>query len=131
MRRAIRHTIGTLLVLAPFAARAQDGTIFYRLGKDTVAVEKYSRTAAKFSGEMVARNGAAVQRISYELTLTSGRITAASVKRMQADGTPFPNSPSEYRYTFRADSATRTMVFADSAPSRTYAAANAVVSQKR
>lgn len=128
MTRALRNTLGLLFLLGPVAASAQDGSIVYRLGKDTVAVEKYSRTPVKFSGEMVARNGAAVQRIAYELTLAAGRITAATVKRMQADGTPVPNAPTEYRFAFRADSATRTTVFGDSSQVRTFAAANAVPS---
>ncbi|MBC7896645.1 MAG: DUF2911 domain-containing protein [Cytophagaceae bacterium] len=112
-----------LLLASPVAA--QDGIIVYRLGRDTVAVEQFTRTPTRFAGEMVARNGAAVVRTHYDLTLANGRVSAATVKRMAADGSALPNTPTEYRFTFRADSATRTLVFADSQPSRTFAAPNA------
>ena len=36
------------IALAPFASiQAQDATIVYRLGKDTVAVETFNRTAGR------------------------------------------------------------------------------------
>ncbi len=112
------------LFLLASAASAQDGTIVYRLGRDTVALESFSRTPTRFSGEMVTRGGAAVVRTQYDLTLAGGRVTAATVKRMQADGSPITNQPAEFRFTFRGDSATRTVVFADSQPTRTFAAPN-------
>lgn len=125
--RTVRLAVAgaSAVVLAARAVHAQDGAIVYRLGRDTVAVERYTRSATRFSGEMAARNGPAVNRISYELTLAGGRVTAATIKRTQGDGTPFPNAPMEYRFAFRADSAMRTLVFADSSQARTYAAANA------
>ena len=113
-----------LVALAP-VARAQDASITYRLGRDTVAVERFSRSATRFTGEMVARNGPAVTRTTYDLRLANGRVVEATVRRMAADGTPLPNTPREYRLTFGADSSTRTLVFADSQPTRTFAARNA------
>ena len=98
----------------------------YRLGRDTVAIERYSRSATRFAGEMVTRSGAVVSRTAYDLTMANGRVTAAVLRRMQADGSPIANTPTEYRFTFRADSATRTMVWPDSSPSRSFAAVNAL-----
>ena len=49
--------------------RAQDATIVYRLGRDTVAVEQYTRTPTRFSGEMVSRAGTAVTRTQYVLSV--------------------------------------------------------------
>src|SRR5690349_14666968 len=95
-------------------ASAQDATIVYRLGKDTAAVEQFNRSASKLTGEMVQRTGAAVTRTQYELTLDKGRIAAATYRRRQADGTPIPNQPVEYRFTFRTDSAVREIQFTDS-----------------
>lgn len=109
----------------PTALRAQDGTIVYRLGRDTVAIEQFTRTATRMSGEMVTRSGAAVTRTQYDLTLAGGRVTAATVKRLQADGTPLANAPTEYRFTFRADSAVRQLVWPDSTQTRAFAAPNA------
>jgi hypothetical protein len=109
-------------------AMAQDATIVYRLGRDTVAVEQFSRSANRFAGEMVTRSGAAVTRLQYEYTLgADGRPTAAVYRRLQADGSALPNVPREYRFTFGRDSATRTLVFADSSAARTFAASRATV----
>jgi hypothetical protein len=47
------------------------------------------------------------------------------VRRRQADGSPFPNQPIEWRLAFRADSAVRETVFADSTQRRAFAAPNA------
>jgi len=115
----------TLTPLAASTARAQEGVIVYRLGRDTVAIEQFTRTATRLAGEMVARNGPAVNRIQYDLTLAGGRPTAAVVRRRQADGSPFANTPTEWRFTFRADSATRQIVWPDSTQTRSFATPNA------
>ena len=122
--------LAAALALAPAqTAGAQDATIIYRLGRDTVAVEQFSRTASRFNGELVTRSGPAVTRLQYEFTLAAdGRPTAAVYRRLQANGTPLPNVPREYRFAFGRDSATRTLVFADSSLSRTFAATRAFVS---
>jgi hypothetical protein len=113
------------LVAAANNTYAQDAAIVYRMGKDTVAIEQFSRSATKFSGEMVQRTGAAILRVQYELTLDKGRPTAAVIRRRRADGTPLPNAPTEFRWTFRADSAVGQVVWADSTQKRAFAAANA------
>jgi hypothetical protein len=112
-------------MLVPSALLAQDATIVYRLGHDTVAIERYARTNTRFTGEMVTRSGTAVSRTQYELTLANGKVTAAVVRRRQADGTPIPNNPTEVRFTFRADSAKREIVWRDSTQTASFAAANA------
>lgn len=112
-------------LLAPAPLLAQDATLVYRLGRDTVAVERFSRTATRFAGEMVTRSGTAVLRWQYDLTLANGKVTAASIKRRQADGSPVPNSPVDVKFTFRADSARREIVWPDSTQTRSFAAANA------
>jgi hypothetical protein len=122
----IRNSLGILAVSLASAAGAQDGAVVYQLGRDTVAIERFSRAPSKFSGDMVTRSGAAVTRTTYELTLANGRVTSATVKRAQPDGAPLPNAPLEYRFTFRADSATRTTVWRDSTATRSWPAANAM-----
>jgi hypothetical protein len=125
MRTTLRLSL-TLAVTVPPVAMAQDGVIVYRLGRDTVAIEQFSRTPTKFTGEMVTRSGAAVIRTQYDVTLANGRATSAVLKRRAADGTPLPNQPTEHRFTFRADSAIRENVFADSTQRRAFAAPGAV-----
>ena len=113
------------ILCAPFALLAQDATIVYRLGRDTVAVEQFSRSANRFAGEMVTRGGNAVIRTQYDFTLTNGKPTAAVIRRRAADGSPLPNNPQEVRFTFRADSAKREIVWRDSTQTQSFATPNA------
>jgi hypothetical protein len=115
------------LAFAPFAAAvAQDATIIYRLGKDTVAVETFNRGATKMTGETVVRSGGAISRVTYDITLANNRPTAVVFRRLQADGTPFANAPIEWRFTFGADSAKREIVWKDSTQRAAFAVANAM-----
>jgi hypothetical protein len=107
---------------------AQSASIVYRLGKDTVAIEQFTRTASKMSGEMVSRAGAAVVRVTYDMTLGSdGRPTAATITRLNGDGTPIANGPTSNRYRFTADSAIRESVFPDSVQRRAFPIGKAMV----
>lgn len=110
---------------AAAVAQAQDATIVYRLGRDTVAIEQFTKTPTKLTGEMVTRSGAAVTRTSYEIDYANGRVSHALVKRMAADGTPLPNTPREYHLIWKGDSVTRLLTFADSSPQRTFYAPDA------
>jgi hypothetical protein len=124
----MRVLIALLLAAAPSAASAQGALLVYRLGKDTLAVEQYSRTATGMSGEMVQRSGSAVVRFSYSIALgKDGRPTAATLTRALGDGTPQAGAPREVRYSLRADSAVREVVFADSTQRRAFAASRAMV----
>ena len=51
-----------LLAATSTSASAQQASLVYRLGKDTVAIEQFTRTATGMTGEMVQRSGAAVAR---------------------------------------------------------------------
>lgn len=119
--------LALLLVAAPALLSAQAASLTYRLGKDTLAIEQWVRTNSGISGEMVQRSGPAVARYAYALSLgKDGRPATASLKRMQADGSMMPGVPSEYRYTFFADSVVRETVFADSVQRRAFAAKGAL-----
>lgn len=75
-----------LLLAAPAVASAQSASLAYRLGKDTLAIEQFTRTATGMTGEMVQRSGAAVVRVAYSVTLgKDGRPTAVTLARMQGD----------------------------------------------
>ncbi len=124
---AVTFTIGTTLLVAT-PASGQPASFVYRLGKDTVAIEQYTRTATSVSGEMVQRSGAVVARYQYTIALAkNGRPTTASIKRTNADGSLPPNTPSETRFTVTADSIVREAVFADSTPRRAFAAKQALI----
>ncbi|MGH7680063.1 MAG: DUF2911 domain-containing protein [Gemmatimonadaceae bacterium] len=113
------------LLSYPAIVSAQEGVIVYRLGRDTAAIEQFTRTPSKFSGEMVSRAGNAVVRTTYDITVANNRPTAAVFRRLQANGSPLANQPTEFRFTFRADSAIRETVWADSTQRRAFAAPNA------
>lgn len=116
-----------LLLSSARTLTAQDATIVYRLGRDTVAVEQFSRTATRFSGETVTRTGPTVVRTQYDITLSGGKPTAAIVRRRRADGSPIPNNPAEVRFTFAADTARREIVWSDSTRVQSFAVRNAFV----
>ncbi len=93
-----------------------------------MAVEQYTRTATSIAGETVQRSGAAVTRYRYTVSIgKDGRPTAATVTRLQGDGTPFPGALREVRFSLGADSAVRETVFADSTQRRAFAVKGAMV----
>ncbi len=109
-------------------ARAQSASIVYRLGKDTLAIEQYTRSATAMTGEMVQRSGPSVARVRYQIAIgKDGRPTTVTMTRTQADGTPIAGAAREYRFSLGADSAVREVVFADSTQRRAFAAKRATV----
>jgi hypothetical protein len=115
------------LLLLPTALVAQPASFVYRLGKDTAAVEQFTRTATSVAGDMVQRNGPAIARYRYAITLgKDGRPTAALLQRLNQDGSAAP-APSTTRFTITPDSVVREIVFADSTQRRTFAVKGAYV----
>jgi hypothetical protein len=112
-------------VAAPLAA--QPAALVYRLGRDTVAIEQYERTASGVSGEMVQRSGAALTRLRYRITVGGdGRPTGATITRLQPDGTPPAAGVREIRLAWGRDSVVRELVYADSTSRSAFAARGAV-----
>jgi hypothetical protein len=107
------------------AATAQDATIVYRLGRDTVAIEQITRSATHLAGESLLRPGTSITRAQYDVTLSGGKPTALVFRRRQADGSPIPNNPTEWRFTFGADSTVRETVWKDSTQRQSFAVKNA------
>jgi hypothetical protein len=64
---------GSLLSSAPLAA--QSGSFVIRLGRDTSAVERYTRTAARLEGDAIARAPRTVQRHYVVVFGADGRPT--------------------------------------------------------
>lgn len=129
--RARLLAVPLLAVIAPLTAplAAQSASLVYTLGTDTLAIEQWTRTATALDGEMVQRNGLGVARLRYRFSIgRDGRFTAATVARMQPDGTPFANAASETRFTFRADSTIREAVFTDSTSRRAFASPVGMIS---
>ncbi len=115
MRASTYVSLIAFAAAASTSASAQQTSFVYRLGRDTIAVEQFTRTANRVTGEVVNRSGAAVTRLQYEVTLdANGRPTATVYRQRNAAGAPLPNAPTEIRLTFVGDSVKREAVFADS-----------------
>lgn len=122
-----RPISGTAIALIAVAAtaRAQDATVVYRLGRDTVAIEQITRTSSHLTGESLLRQGTALTRSQYDVTLSGGKPTGLVFRRRQGDGSPIPNNPTEWRFTFGADSTVRETVWKDSTQRQSFSVKNA------
>ena len=102
---------------------SQQTSFVYLLGRDTVAVEQFTRTSDRVTGELVTRQGQNVGRFQYDVALNrAGRPTSAVFRTRNAAGAPVPNQPTEVRLSFVGDSVKREAVFADSTNVRMLAA---------
>jgi hypothetical protein len=123
-------TLSFLAAALATPALAQDGAFVVTLGKDTVAIERFTRSATKLTGEMASRFGAAGNRLSYDVTLgANGRPVSATYRARPLSGTPAATQPREVRLTFVGDSVRREAVFADSTNVRTLPAAHGTAFQ--
>ena len=110
--------------------QSQEPTVIvYRLGRDTAAIEQYTRTNNRLTGEMVSRTGAAVVRTTYDYALKGGKVTSMVMKRFGADGNPLPNQPLEWRFALngKGDTIVREVIWKDSTSKRYYVSPNAFV----
>ncbi|MGZ8471801.1 MAG: DUF2911 domain-containing protein [Gemmatirosa sp.] len=90
-------------------AGSETGAFVVRLGADTTAVERWTRTTtasgARLEGDVVNRTPI-VRVTHYVVDLdAAGRPTRAEVRTRRPDGTPVPNQALGAVYTFRGDSA--------------------------
>ena len=106
---------------------SQQTSFVYMLGRDTMAVEQFTRTTDRVTGEAVIRQGQNVSRFQYDVALNrTGRPATAIFRTRNAAGAPLPNQPSEVRLTFVGDSVKREAVFADSTNVRMLAAVGGI-----
>ncbi|HTD71720.1 MAG TPA: DUF2911 domain-containing protein [Gemmatimonadales bacterium] len=110
------HTISGLAIIAlaiPAALPAQTGEFVVRLGRDTLAVERYTRTADRLEGEQVVRSPRTVHRLYTASFGPGGAIQRFELITHNVDGGP---GPLERRAiaTFSGDSAVMSMPRGDS-----------------
>lgn len=101
--------IALALSLAPLSLAAQgptvSGTFLTRLGADTVALERYSRTATRLEGEAIVRAPSA-QVITYGVTIGPRGAVAGLETATRRAGDPLGAAPlRRTRATFTGDSA--------------------------
>jgi hypothetical protein len=101
----------------------ETGAFIVRLGSDTVAIERYTRTADRVEGDIVLRSPTRVGH--YVIMLgPDGRPTSAEYAVRRPDGSLVPNAPRGMSLTFGADSAV-SVVTVDSVITRRVAVRNA------
>jgi hypothetical protein len=95
-------------LISPIGLRAQSGGFVVRLGTDTLAVERYTRSADKIEGTLVRRNPQTTV-VKYTIGLNrDGSVASYEQAVFRADGSPMPNVPAGTKMTFAAESITRT-----------------------
>jgi len=104
-------------------AGPETGAFLVRLGDDTVAVERYTRTADRLEGDIVNR---APARIAHYVVMLgpNGLPTRAELTVRRPDGSPLPNQPQSATVTFGPDTAV-SVVMRDTAITRRIAARGA------
>jgi hypothetical protein len=102
----------------------ETGAFIARLGTDTVAVERYTRTADRIEGDIVLRTP--TTRIGHYVVMLGpdGRPTRAEYTVRRPDGSLPPNAPRSASLTFGPDSVI-SMVTLDTVITRRLAARNA------
>ena len=113
MRTVVWLSAVTLLALrAPLAAQNESGAFVVRLGKDTIAVEQFTRSGNSLQGTFLGRPGQMIQW-SYRAELgTDGTVRQFS---MTQDKSAAPNAPAQTRsVVFQGDSAIVTLTRGDS-----------------
>ena len=110
----MRAIIGLVLSLAiPSLLPAQTGQFLVRLGRDTLALEQYTRTADRLEGEQVIRSPRTVHRLYTATFGTGGAIERFELITHNVSGGP---GPLERRATaaFSGDSVVMTIPRGDS-----------------
>ena len=109
--RRLSLLIVTLAI--PIALPAQTGEFLVRLGRDTLAVERYTRTADRLEGEQVVRSPRTVHRLYTATFGPGGAIERFELITHNVDGGP---GPLERRAvaTFSGDSVVMTIPRDDS-----------------
>ncbi len=102
----IRTLSGALaaLLAAPATLLAQDGQFIVRLGKDTLAIEQYTRTADRLQGEQVVRSPSTVHRIYTASFAPRGALEHFELVTHNVAGAPGPMA-TNITADFRGDSA--------------------------
>jgi hypothetical protein len=110
--------------VSPTVSAPETGAFIVRLGVDTVAVERFTRTNDRLEGDIVVRTPNT--RIAhYVVTLgPGGQPTRAEYNLRRPDGSPVANAPRFMTLTFATDTVV-SVVMRDTAITRRIAARNA------
>ena len=123
MRRSALASLLASLPLAAATAQPPERAAFVvTLGRDTVAVEQFTRAGNVVEGDVMTRQPQ-VRVTHYRVVLDAqGRPTTAETRTRSADGTPVPRMALSATGTFRDDSVSYDIQYADSVAHRRLAA---------
>ena len=113
MRPTIAMLTAVLALPAPAALAAQTGQFVVRLGRDTLAIEEYTRTADRLQGEQVVRTPRTVHRIYTVMFDPGGAAERYELVTHNVSGAPGP-AETKATATFQGDSAVATVPRRDS-----------------
>src|SRR3989442_3315197 len=103
-----------IAVLAiPVALPAQTGEFLVRLGRDTLAIERYTRTADRLEGEQIVRSPRTVHRLYTATFRPGGAIERFELVTHNVSGAPGPLER-KATATFSGDTVAMTLPRADS-----------------
>jgi hypothetical protein len=106
-----------LLATSPVAAQrggTTSGAFVVVLGKDTIAVEQYTRTGNRVEGDLVTRQPTTLVTHYVVQLKSDGMPETMEVTQRRADGTPLPNRAQSMLVTYTPDTVTTLIRFADS-----------------
>src|SRR5260370_2045624 len=83
-------TLCAAALVAPPALAAQTGQFVVRLGKDTIAIEQYVRTADRLQGEQVLRSPRTVHRLYTASFGPGGALERYELVTHNVSGAPGP-----------------------------------------
>jgi hypothetical protein len=89
---------------SPVAAEPETGAFLVRLGADTIAVERFTRTTDRLEGDIVLRTPNT--RVAHYVVLLGpgGQPTRADYAVLRPDGSPVPNAARSASLVFAPDS---------------------------
>jgi hypothetical protein len=117
MRLAV-FVLTALFIPAMLGAQSASGAFVVMLGKDTLAVERYARTATTLTGDMIVRNNAPVVWRHYSANLAAdGRVTRYEFTNTRLFTGGVTQPALHLVGTFTADSTVFAGTFLDSAVS--------------
>ena len=112
-RLTLRHAALLAMLVSPAGVGAQSRAFIGRLGTDTIAVERFTRTGNRIAGTLLRRTPV-TNMLTYSMSLNrDGSVATYEQTLVRADGSPVPNVPTGQRMRFEGDSISRVQTLAN------------------
>lgn len=115
-RLTLRHAALLATLVSPAGVGAQSRAFIVRLGTDTIAIERFTRTGNRISGTLLRRTPV-TNMLTYAMSLNrDGSVATYEQTLVRADGSPAPNVPTGQQMRFERDSVSRVQTLANGEP---------------